>query len=138
MRHIGPSVTLRSAAECSKGASYRPAAISYHRAGKSAEGPAAVPSSTRSKMPASLAASDPFLNDAIVGSVAGTTMKGSVGLSSALSRPVLLRIKVTASEDVHFTTTISVWVFDHAAPTVRCWAADKLTHCSPQTCILQI
>jgi hypothetical protein len=35
-------------------------------------------------------------------------MKGSVGLSSALSKPVLLRVRVTASADVHFTTTISV------------------------------
>ena len=35
-------------------------------------------------------------------------LKGSVGLSSALSKPVLLRVRVTASADVHFTTTISV------------------------------
>ncbi|RSH92261.1 hypothetical protein EHS25_008676 [Saitozyma podzolica] len=40
--------------------------------------------------------------------IADTTMKGSVGLSSALSKPVLLRVRVTASADVHFTTTISV------------------------------
>lgn len=37
-------------------------------------------------------------------------MKGSVGLSSALSRPVLLRVRVAAGADVHFTTTISVYV----------------------------
>jgi hypothetical protein len=42
--------------------------------------------------------------------IADTTMKGSVGLSSALSKPVLLRVRVTASADVHFTTTISVCV----------------------------
>lgn len=38
----------------------------------------------------------------------GGTFKGSVGLSSALSKQVILRIRVTASADVHFTTTISV------------------------------
>ena len=37
-----------------------------------------------------------------------TALKGSVGLSSTLSKPVLLRIRVAASVDVHFTTTISV------------------------------
>jgi len=35
-------------------------------------------------------------------------MKGSVGLSSALTKPVLLRVKIAASADVIFTTTISV------------------------------
>ena len=41
---------------------------------------------------------------------ASAAMKGSVGLSSALSQPVLLRVRVAAGADVHFTTTISVYV----------------------------
>lgn len=40
----------------------------------------------------------------------GSTLKGSVGLGSALGRQVILRVKVTVSADVHFTTTISVSV----------------------------
>nr|XP_018265372.1 uncharacterized protein I303_01738 [Kwoniella dejecticola CBS 10117]OBR87530.1 hypothetical protein I303_01738 [Kwoniella dejecticola CBS 10117] len=50
-----------------------------------------------------------------LGSVAGpglsstaTAMKGSVGLSSTSSEIVRLKIRVTASADVHFTTTINV------------------------------
>lgn len=43
-----------------------------------------------------------------LGSNLGSTFKGSVGLSSALSKTVLLRVRVTASADVHFTTTLSV------------------------------
>jgi len=45
-------------------------------------------------------------------------MKGSVGLSSALSKPVLLRVRVTASADVHFTTTISVLVLPPTPPII--------------------
>ncbi|EIW71160.1 hypothetical protein TREMEDRAFT_27794, partial [Tremella mesenterica DSM 1558] len=41
-------------------------------------------------------------------SLSSTGLKGSVGLSSTLSKPVLLRVRVAASADVHFTTTISV------------------------------
>jgi len=37
-------------------------------------------------------------------------MKGSVGLSSALSKAVLLRIRVATGADVHYTTTISAFV----------------------------
>jgi hypothetical protein len=49
------------------------------------------------------------LSTSMIGGAEGSSaMKGSVGLSSALSKPVLLRVKVTASADVHFTTTISV------------------------------
>ncbi|WVQ69357.1 uncharacterized protein L199_007574 [Kwoniella botswanensis] len=50
-----------------------------------------------------------------LGSIAGpglsttaTAMKGSVGLSSTSSEIVRLKIRVTASADVHFTTTINV------------------------------
>ena len=41
---------------------------------------------------------------------ANATMKGSVGLSSALSKAVLLRVRVATGADVHYTTTISVYV----------------------------
>ncbi|WWC86806.1 uncharacterized protein L201_001685 [Kwoniella dendrophila CBS 6074] len=48
-----------------------------------------------------------------LGSIAGAglssaAMKGSVGLSSTSSEIVRLKIRVTASADVHFTTTINV------------------------------
>ena len=46
-----------------------------------------------------------------VPNLAASVMKGSVGLSSALSKTVLLRVKIAASADVHFTTTISVYVW---------------------------
>lgn len=39
-----------------------------------------------------------------------STMKGSVGLSSALSKAVLLRVRVATGADVHYTTTLSVYV----------------------------
>jgi hypothetical protein len=42
--------------------------------------------------------------------VPNSAMKGSVGLSSALSKAVLLRVRVATGADVHFTTTISVYV----------------------------
>ncbi|WVQ98142.1 hypothetical protein IAU59_005264 [Kwoniella sp. CBS 9459] len=41
-------------------------------------------------------------------STTATAMKGSVGLSSTSSEVVRLKIRVTASADVHFTTTINV------------------------------
>jgi hypothetical protein len=44
---------------------------------------------------------------------ANATMKGSVGLSSALSKAVLLRVRVATGADVHYTTTISVYVPPH-------------------------
>ena len=46
------------------------------------------------------------------------TMKGSVGLSSALSKAVLLRVRVATGADVSYTTTLSVYVF-HLLQSIR-------------------
>ena len=61
---------------------------------------------------------------------ANATMKGSVGLSSALSKAVLLRIRVATGADVHYTTTISAFV-PSLALSRRMLMIDR------QTCTLQ-
>ncbi|WVQ83157.1 hypothetical protein IAT38_005295 [Cryptococcus sp. DSM 104549] len=50
----------------------------------------------------------PLSTTATPGQLSSTAMKGSVGLSSTSSQVVRLKVRVNASADVHFTTTINV------------------------------
>lgn len=62
-----------------------------------------------SQQPAAVTTSGASVSsDSLLSPGLGSAMIGSVGLSSTLSNAVLLRVRVTASADVHFTTTISV------------------------------
>ncbi|ORX33957.1 stress-activated map kinase interacting protein 1-domain-containing protein [Kockovaella imperatae] len=63
------------------------------------------PQETKPPPPPPPISSSPSSSDAALSS---SMMKGSIGLGSALSKTVLLRVRITASADVHFTTTISV------------------------------
>ena len=70
-----------------------------------------APPTGRPSMPAQLPsnnASEMDFSDSEQGHTAPPAGPGSYGFSSALSKQVLLRVRVTAGADVHFTTTISV------------------------------
>lgn len=61
---------------------------------------------------------------------------GSYGFSSALGQQVLLRIRVTAGADVHFTTTISVYVYLPLSQTSKsAFGLARVWRCRAQTVV---